>query len=185
MMNTFTRGCMPIIMSLLASSSSSPWTNWSDTLVIMRRNTTRSRIPTACGSNNSWLPLLADALHNLTDGIAIASSFALSPGIGWKTTLAIFLHEIPHELGDYAVLAKAGVSHEQIIRVQLLTGAVAFVGSIFGYYFGKGIKGLNGMAAGGFVYLALAGIVPDVLQSKSMNVLGGFILGVLIMTLLD
>jgi solute carrier family 39 (zinc transporter), member 7 len=140
----------------------------------------------ACSSNsNSWLPLFADALHNLTDGIAIASSFALSPGIGWKTTIAIFLHEIPHELGDYAVLAKAHVSHEQIIRVQLLTGAVAFLGSVFGHYFGEGVSGLNETAAGGFVYLALAGIVPDVLQSKSIHVLGGFILGVLMMTLLD
>ena len=137
------------------------------------------------GESNSWLPLLADALHNLTDGIAIASSFAISHAVGWKTTLAIFLHEIPHELGDYAVLAKANVPHKRIIRVQLLTGVVAFAGSAFGYFFGEGVKGLNGVAAGGFVYLALTGIVPDVLRSEGMGVIGGFILGVLLMTLLD
>lgn len=141
--------------------------------------------PHSHGESNSWLPLLADALHNLTDGIAIASSFAISPGVGWKTTLAIFLHEIPHELGDYAVLAKANVSHNRIITVQLFTGAVAFAGSVFGYFFGEGVKGLNGVAAGGFVYLALAGIVPDVLRSEGTGVIGGFILGVLLMTLLD
>lgn len=141
--------------------------------------------PHSHGNSNSWLPLLADALHNLTDGIAIASSFALSPVIGWKTTLAIFLHEIPHELGDYAVLAKADMPHRKIIRVQLLTGAVAFAGSVFGYLFGEGIRGLNGVAAGGFVYLALAGIIPEVLRSEGMGVLSGFILGVLLMALLD
>lgn len=137
------------------------------------------------GESNSWLPLLADALHNLTDGIAIASSFVLSHAVGWKTTLAIFLHEIPHELGDYAVLAKANVPHKRIIRVQLLTGVVAFGGSAFGYFFGERIKGLNGVAAGGFVYLALTGIVPDVLRSEGMGVIGGFISGVLLMALLD
>ena len=61
--------------------------------------------------------MIGDMLHNFTDGVAIASSFMLDMRLGISTTLAVFFHEIPHEVGDFAVLIKSGYS---------LCGVVAF-----------------------------------------------------------
>lgn len=55
------------------------------------------------------LNLAADALHNLTDGIAIGAAFAAGTGLGYSTALATLMHELPHEIGDFAVLVQSGM----------------------------------------------------------------------------
>lgn len=129
-------------------------------------------------SNSGFVPLLADAMHNFTDGLAIAASFSVSTWHGISTTIAIFAHEIPHELGDYAMLAKAGIEHTRIVALQLWTASAAFVGAIVGLYMQasavpigndaviNGAK-MTGFAAGGFIYLAMTSIVPEVLESSA------------------
>lgn len=68
------------------------------------------------------LNLIADATHNFTDGLAIASSFQVSWVVGVTTTVAVLIHEIPHEVGDFAILIQSGFSHKRAMLLQLATG---------------------------------------------------------------
>jgi len=74
------------------------------------------------------LNLIADTAHNFTDGMAIAASFTTSYQLGISTTVAVFFHEIPHEIGDFAILIQSGFSKRQAISAQVLTALGAFLG---------------------------------------------------------
>ena len=79
-----------------------------------------------------WLNLAADFAHNFTDGLAIAASFSASPKIGLITSLAIIVHEVPHEIGDYAILVQSGFSHYKAAFAQLTTAVGALMGTVLG-----------------------------------------------------
>ena len=114
------------------------------------------------------LNLIADVSHNFTDGLAISASFLSSPAVGLSTTLAVLLHELPHELGDAAILLQAGYSVQQAMGFQLLTALGALLGVAVVAVGGAG-GGVGSMdwvlpvTAGGFIYVALANVVPGVL----------------------
>lgn len=80
----------------------------------------------------AFLNLFADAAHNCTDGIAIAASFYASPAIGATTTIAVFFHEIPHEMADFSILLKSGFTKKQAMISQFITALGAFVGTFIG-----------------------------------------------------
>lgn len=122
------------------------------------------------------LNLTADALHNFTDGIAIGSSFSgykgnndsilnLLQSRGGLATLSILFHEIPHELGDFAILIKNGFSKKEAIFAQFGTALSAMVGTGVGLVLSD-VAGdsLTLITAGGFVYLACVTIIPDILN---------------------
>ena len=137
------------------------------------------------------LNLLGDACHNFTDGLAIGATFSLtqiphSSGeiMSWTTafsllksrgglaSISVFLHEIPHELGDFATLVRAGCSRNMAIGLQFLTSIAAFAGTAFGLFSADYIEGLGHevllpFTAGGFLYLACVTILPDVLETES------------------
>jgi zinc transporter 7 len=69
----------------------------------------------------AWLNLIADATHNFTDGLAIGATFLYSQSAGITTTIAVFFHEIPHEIGDYAILIQSGFSKKNAMFAQLAT----------------------------------------------------------------
>ncbi len=75
-----------------------------------------------------YLNLFADFFHNFTDGLAIGASFIAGEGVGKITTLTILLHEIPHEVGDYAILIQSGVPPMKAILMQLVTAVGALTG---------------------------------------------------------
>jgi zinc transporter ZupT len=142
------------------------------------------RVSRLAGSHNQkrssqsigYLSLIADAVHNFTDGLAIAASFAKSIKSGVATTTAIFMHEIPHELGDYALLAKSGFSHAKIIQLQLLTAGAAFAGTAVGMAIESGElvssvghSWLLPVTCGGFLYLALCSILSEVMEDGNRN----------------
>jgi len=158
------------------------------------------------------LNLVADSLHNFTDGLAIGASFAASaPSIydsgtsfwgnvgtmlqsrGGMATLSVLFHEIPHELGDFAVLVNAGMSKKQAIATQFSTSIAAFFGTCIGLMtMGKvgGIAGYDIMVpftAGGFVYLAAVNILPELLNNENTKTqarflqLVSFVLGIMFM----
>jgi zinc transporter 7 len=124
------------------------------------------------------LNLVADALHNFTDGLAIGASFALGNtpadlsvaslllSRGGLATLSILCHEIPHELGDFATLVRAGYSKYQAVQAQFMTAIAAFLGTIISLYVADGWVGerLLYVTAGGFIYLAAVTILPEVLE---------------------
>merc|ERR1712107_564204 len=75
-----------------------------------------------------FLNLAADCFHNFTDGLAIGASFLAGDSIGMITTLSILFHEIPHEIGDFAILIQSGVPRGKAIALQLLTAVGAITG---------------------------------------------------------
>ena len=149
---------------------------------------------------NGFLSLIADAIHNFTDGLTIAAAWAQSTSAGISTTIAIFVHEIPHELGDYAVLTRAGYTHVQVLKCQFMTAASAFLGTFIGLLLQSSknstllvaFKSILPFSAGGFIYLALASIVPEILRAKQGNCRKSamaqfvvFSMGIILMTILE
>jgi solute carrier family 39 (zinc transporter), member 7 len=72
---------------------------------------------------SAYLNLIADFTHNITDGLALSSSFYASPALGATTTAAVFFHEIPHEVGDFALLIQSGFSKQRAMGAQFVTAA--------------------------------------------------------------
>lgn len=129
-------------------------------------------------SSTVLLNLTADSLHNFTDGLAIGASFSSYSGSdsvlelvksrGGLATLSILFHEIPHELGDFAILVKHGFSKQQAIMAQFGTAVSAMMGCVFGLV-AADLAGdsLIFVTSGGFVYLATVNILPDILDEKA------------------
>ena len=126
------------------------------------------------------LNLAADALHNFTDGLAIGASFAvytprdglsvaaLLSSRGGLATISILFHEIPHELGDFAILVKSGFSKQEAILAQFGTAVAAMLGSVVGLFLQQWVGDyLIFMTAGGFVYLAAVTILPEILDERA------------------
>ena len=87
-----------------------------------------------------YLNLFADTFHNFTDGLAIGASFIAGEGVGKITTLTILLHEVPHEVGDYAILIQSGMKPMKAIMMQLVTAVGALTGKTIEFatfYFSK------------------------------------------------
>lgn len=115
------------------------------------------------------LNLLADLSHNFTDGLAITASFLSSPALGVSTALAVLVHEVPHELGDFAILLQAGFTLQQAMWMQLVTAVGAVVGVAVMWLSGgrgDGVGWVLPVTAGGFVYVALVNVVPGLLKEQ-------------------
>lgn len=130
------------------------------------------------------LVLVGDTIHNFIDGIAIGASFLANPGLGVITAISTFLHEIPHEIGDFGILLKAGWKKKNI----LLVNAVSAVTTIFGAMLifvtpveEKIIGGMLAVAAGIFLYLGTIDFLPTVVMNrKKTNTLYPLILGIVV-----
>jgi len=110
------------------------------------------------------LILVGDGLHNVLDGVIIGASFLISPEAGIATTIAIALHEIPQEIGDFGILIHSGYSKKRALLFNLISALFAFLG--LGLVFlVSDVEGLvpamSAMAAGGFIYIAGSDLVPE------------------------
>ena len=138
---------------------------------------------------SAYLNLIADFTHNITDGLALSSSFYASPTLGATTTVAVFFHEIPHEVGDFALLIQSGFSKKAAMSSQFVTALGAFLGTCLGIAIqelGKaspndlksGISnaGLAGtglgwgdmllpFTAGTFLYVGTVAVIPELLET--------------------
>lgn len=88
-------------------------------------------------SSVAWMVIMGDGLHNFTDGMAIGAAFSEGIAGGFSTTLAVFCHELPHELGDFAMLLKAGMSIKQALFYNILSSVLCIFGNMFGLWLGK------------------------------------------------
>ncbi|KAM4878173.1 zinc transporter Slc39a7-like, partial [Sylvia borin] len=126
---------------------------------------------TAAMAVSGYLNLAADAAHNFTDGLALGAAFWGSPTRGAVTALSVLLHELPHELGDMALLLRAGCSKGQAMLLQLLTAVAALAGaacSLLAEGSGTGaISGILPFTAGGFIYLGTVSVLPEILRNSS------------------
>ena len=143
----------------------------------------------------STLSLVGDAFHNIIDGVLIAVAFMVDVKIGVLTTFAVILHEFPQELGDYSILLHSGYSKSKALIWNFLSSLTGVAGGVITYFMLQGLNNylpsLIGFTAGGFIYIALADIIPELhshsKESKTKRKLlvsGFFFFGILMMYLL-
>jgi zinc and cadmium transporter len=135
--------------------------------------------------------LVGDALHNLIDGAIIAGAFQVSTALGVTTAVAVIVHEIPQELGDFAILVHAGLTPRQALAFNLLSSLAAFVGAILVLVVGDDqdvSRVLLPITAGGFLYLASTDLLPELHKepdlAKSVVQLAGLLAGIAVMVAL-
>ena len=120
-----------------------------------------------------YLNLAADFTHNFTDGLAIGASYLISVNVGLVTTLTILIHEVPHEIGDFAILIQSGCSKRKAMMLQLVTAVGALLGTVVGLLAESSGSGATTLwilpfTAGGFVYIALVSVLPELLEDTTM-----------------
>ena len=133
--------------------------------------------------------IVGDAIHNFIDGMIIAASFILDPAVGVATTLAVLLHEIPQELGDYGVIIHSGVSRKRALALNFFTALTAVLGVLVVFAVGNAsepiTRWLVPFAAGTFLYIAGSDLIPELHKEQSWRVglaqITTFIMGLLVM----
>ncbi len=117
--------------------------------------------------------LFSDGFHNFIDGIIIGVSFLVSVPVGIATTLAVILHEIPQEIGDFAVLIHSGYTKMKALWLNFISALFAVIGVIFAFIFANIAQGfvlwILPIAAGGFIYVAVADLIPELQKTKEIK----------------
>ncbi len=117
------------------------------------------------------LVLYSDAIHNVIDGLIIAAAFFVSPELGIATTITIALHEVPQELGDFGVLLHGGFSKFRAVLWNGVAALTVVLGGVLGYLFIDSVEWavpvLLPIAAGGFIYIAAADLLPELRHSAN------------------
>lgn len=139
----------------------------------------------------TYLNLVGDGFHNFIDGMVIAASFMVSLKLGLVTTLAIILHEIPQELGDFAVLVYGGFTKKKALLFNFASALMAVVGAVIGYFLtdlvGNFTNFILPFTAGGFIYIATSDLIPELHKEndlkRSTAAFLAFLLGIIFMAL--
>lgn len=117
-----------------------------------------------------YVNLISDGLHNFIDGLLIGVAYIVSLPIGLATTIAVFLHEIPQELSDFGILLHAGFSRTKALVLNFVSALVAVSGFVVALLLGARVEQFITFAlpfaAGGFIYIAVADLIPE-LHDKS------------------
>jgi zinc and cadmium transporter len=117
----------------------------------------------------AYTNLIGDGVHNFIDGMIIAATFVARFDLGLTTTLAVIFHEIPQEIGDFAVCIYGGFSKRKALTYNFISALTAFLGAIITYYvvyLRDNYALLIPFAAGGFIYIAATDLMPE-LHKKS------------------
>jgi len=121
----------------------------------------------------SYMILIGDGVHNFIDGLVIAASFIVSFPVGIVTALAIALHEIPQELGDFGVLVYGGFGKVRALCLNFVSALTAILGGVVGYtlsvYIGGSIIFLLPFAAGNFIYIASSDLIPEIKHKENFK----------------
>jgi len=132
----------------------------------------------------AMMNLVGDAVHNFIDGLIIAGSYLVSIPVGIATTLAVLLHEVPQEIGDFGVLIHGGFSKKRAIFVNFLTALTAILGVIIALvlhkYVGNITSFLIPFAAGSFIYIAGSDLIPELHKQNKSRQIAGQLLGILL-----
>jgi len=136
-----------------------------------------------------WMNLIADGIHNFTDGALIAAAYVVSLPIGLATTVAVVLHEIPQEFGDYGILRTAGFTRKTALLFNFLSGIFAVIGALV-IIWGGGFAGkepfILAFTGGGFIYLVVLlfrKLSVEMTASKALTSSLAFSVGILAMWL--
>jgi zinc and cadmium transporter len=140
----------------------------------------------------AYMNLLGDSLHNFIDGLIIGASYLISIPAGIATTIAVVLHEIPQEIGDFGVLLYAGFSKAKAILLNFVTALTAVIGAVVALLLNKFVNNIElplvCLAIGGFLYIAGSDLIPELHKETKIGIsigqIIGFILGIVVMALL-
>ena len=140
----------------------------------------------------AMMNLFGDGVHNFIDGLIIAASYLVSIPVGIATTLAVILHEIPSEIGDFGVLLHGGFSKGKALFYNFVTALAAVLGAIVSLSISSYVENITvfliPFAAGGFIYIAGSDLIPELHKEvevkKSLLQFVAIVLGVLVMFLL-
>jgi zinc and cadmium transporter len=115
--------------------------------------------------------VLGDTIHNFIDGVAIAAGFLISPASGVIVALAVAAHEIPQEIGDFAIMLDKGVKRRRVLKLNVLSALASTVGAVIFYLIGTSseisLMPLIAIVAGFFIYIAATDIIPTIHQDKN------------------
>lgn len=117
--------------------------------------------------------LIGDLTHNFIDGLIIGASYLVSPSLGITTTLAIVLHEIPHEIGNFGIFINQGLSPLKAVLLNFSTAIIAVLGTLVALIIGTHANNfayyLIPLTAGGFVYIAGSDLIPELHQHLRLS----------------
>lgn len=133
--------------------------------------------------------LVGDGLHNFIDGSIVAGSFLVSPRLGIATSVAVVLHEIPQELGDFAILVRAGLKPRRALALNVLTALASIAGAVVTLVLASAVEGIERvvvpLTGGAFVYIASTDLLPELHKEpqlgRSFLQLAGVLAGVGVM----
>jgi zinc and cadmium transporter len=112
-----------------------------------------------------WLITIGDGLHNFIDGVAISAAFLTNIHLGIVTSVAVFAHEIPHEVADVSVYIHEGLTKKKTLLFNLGSGITALIGALFAYFLAKDfstmLPAINAFTAGNFIYIAGSDLIPE------------------------
>ncbi len=119
----------------------------------------------ACEEKRGATMLLwGDAIHNIADGVVIASAFLVNPVVGIATTIGIALHEIPQEIAEYGILIHAGYGRKKALCYNFLSACSIFIGVLAALLFaqsGEYLWILTGLASGNLLYIVASDMIPE------------------------
>jgi zinc and cadmium transporter len=118
----------------------------------------------------TWLILVGDGMHNFLDGLAIAGVFLIDTRLGISAWLAAAAHEVPQELGDFAVLVHGGWKPRRALLFNLLSGLAFLVGGLVSWFAAQrvDVSWLIPVAAGNFLYMSATDLVPEVNKAHAV-----------------
>lgn len=109
--------------------------------------------------------MIGDSFHNFLDGIVIAAAFLHSTSFGIVVAISVFAHEIPQEVADFGVMIKSGFSKSKSVWYNIFSGFTAIIGALLALYAGMYTKialpYILALSAAGFIYIALADLIPE------------------------
>lgn len=137
----------------------------------------------------AYMNLIGGAIHNFIDGLIIASSFLISQVLGVVTTIAIAVHEIPQEIGNFGVLIYGGFKVNKALLINFIITLTKVLGGLVGFFIFKAynipLAYITAIAAGGFIYIAASDLIPELREKHgSLLHLIIFILGIVLMWLI-
>lgn len=163
---SFSRGAMVVLLGILFSFSMEKILHW-------------RHCHTLPGDGHEHhhpvglISLVGESIHNFIDGIIIAASFLVSVPLGVTTTLAIAFHEIPHEIGDFAVLLHSGYGKKRALMLNLLSASTAVIGTVLVLVASRQLESVTAyllpFAAGNLLYIAGSDLIPELHKQTKLH----------------
>jgi len=121
----------------------------------------------------AWMNLFGDVVHNFIDGLVIGASYLVSIPVGVATTVAVVMHEIPQEIGDFGILLHGGMSKRKALFLNFVTALTAVLGVTVALILSSCVEStthfLVPFAAGGFIYIAVADLIPELHKEVALR----------------